>query len=806
MRMSELLNEVRRFELDEGFSPREIKMAIGIASDPRYAKGNMTGAVNAIEKMKRGLSKHPQVAAVLKRQNENLDEMVMKYVLINMQGKVQGYASDKKDALDIAKRTKSTMHPIKKKITDKTLEKMNALAKTPKELQDLGIIDEAVSPAQQAAIAISKKERGEKPKDEKDEGNTFGKELKAARDKGEKTFVVSGKKYNVEDYDVKEEITEKFSDGMIDKLRKAYEPLRGKKIPPGPLMKIFDKIDSNKAGLEQLYKADIPFVSVMAMSRLMLKHNYKATDINKLGKIRKEEFELDEATYRVEVDGGGVETVNARTPNEAEAKALRKMGLRGTKGKTYGPKVKVQKIKEETLDEAMYHHVLKGKVVASGSKSDMMKLVKKNGATIHKGPDSNYVLNSPGAKVGDIKEETLDEEISINELKMNDPKLIKVFDKLKAKDTVKIKSSSTISQGKDFIEYQVKTKNTLRNGVEKITLMLKGNPTGKNRFLYKKDGKVTFAIGDLGASIDDIKEMAYKPGSFKDTRPQEKAAKALADLAKTGGMDKKDFEKARALYVQASDPASREKLKKFIFNLDTEPKEEIMDKIGRNDPKTFLQMYPDAKEGEPLTRTAFKHRSMKSEAYKPVKSNHYDVKIQGVKKKDVNAILKYIKVDGGNYDIEDVDDDQVRGGGMSSTSDGDIFIQGDDAGKLGMEIAKKFRGVKVMGEEVELGEKYDLYHKDFSSAMQHAYDYAKKKMGITVDPKEIDSKVATGPKKPTEGKTNKYRLKGKGGNLQIQVYNKGGSKPFELNMYKEGADPSVSLYADQITLNAIKEK
>ena len=108
MRMSTLLNEVRNFELDEGFSPKEIKMAIGIASDPRYAKGNMTGAVNAIEKMKKGLSKHPQVAAVLKRQNENLDEMVMKYVLINMQNKVQGYASDKKDALDIAKRTKST--------------------------------------------------------------------------------------------------------------------------------------------------------------------------------------------------------------------------------------------------------------------------------------------------------------------------------------------------------------------------------------------------------------------------------------------------------------------------------------------------------------------------------------------------------------------------------------------------------------------------------------------------------------------------------------------------------------------------
>jgi hypothetical protein len=62
-------------ELDEAkFSPKEIKMAIGIASDKRYAGGNMTGAVKAIEKMKKGLSDHPQVMAVLKRQNENIEE------------------------------------------------------------------------------------------------------------------------------------------------------------------------------------------------------------------------------------------------------------------------------------------------------------------------------------------------------------------------------------------------------------------------------------------------------------------------------------------------------------------------------------------------------------------------------------------------------------------------------------------------------------------------------------------------------------------------------------------------------------
>ena len=326
---------------------------------------------------------------------------------------------------------------------------------------------EAVSPAQQAAIAISKKEKGEKPKEE---GNTFGKELKAARDKGEKTFVVSGKKYNVEDYDIDEAKVEPsrivepyrpefgldeistFSRAHIAILKKTFDPMRNKKLGPkgqAKLSKIMDMIGDKKDALIDLFKADIPFVSQSAAAMLITKYNMKGDEINKL----KEEVEID---------------------------------------------------------EAMYHHVLKGKVVASGSKSDMMKLVKKNGATVHKGADSNYILNSPGAKVGDIKEETLDE-------------------------------------------------------------------------------------------------------------------------------------------------------------------------------------------------------------------------------------------------------------------------------------------------------KYDLYHKDFSSAMQHAYDYAKSKMGITVDPKEIDSKVATGPKKPTEGKTNKYMLKGKGGNLQIQVYNKGGSKPFELNMYKE-ENQLISQAAKHITTNTIKGK
>ena len=95
---------------------------------------------------------------------------------------------------------------------------------------------------------------------------------------------------------------------------------------------------------------------------------------------------------------------------------------------------------------------------------------------------------------------------TLAEMKMNDPKLLKVFNKLKPKATVKIKHSSTLEKGKDFIEYIVKSKNTLRNGVEKITLARKDSPTSVKRFLYNRDGKVTFAVGDMAASIDDIKE------------------------------------------------------------------------------------------------------------------------------------------------------------------------------------------------------------------------------------------------------------------------------------------------------------
>jgi len=63
-------NAMEEVDLEEGPSSKEIKMAAGIANDKRYAGGNMTGATNTIEKMRKGLSSHPKVSDALRRANE----------------------------------------------------------------------------------------------------------------------------------------------------------------------------------------------------------------------------------------------------------------------------------------------------------------------------------------------------------------------------------------------------------------------------------------------------------------------------------------------------------------------------------------------------------------------------------------------------------------------------------------------------------------------------------------------------------------------------------------------------------------
>ena len=85
---------------------------------------------------------------------------------------------------------------------------------------------------------------------------------------------------------------------------------------------------------------------------------------------------------------------------------------------------------------------------------------------------------------------------------------LKIFNKLKKGDKIKIKYDSSFAKGKDYTTFVV-TRNMSVVGkakVEKIPLAPEGKTGGMKYYLYNRDGNVSFAMGDMGASIVDMKE------------------------------------------------------------------------------------------------------------------------------------------------------------------------------------------------------------------------------------------------------------------------------------------------------------
>ena len=89
----------------------------------------------------------------------------------------------------------------------------------------------------------------------------------------------------------------------------------------------------------------------------------------------------------------------------------------------------------------------------------------------------------------------------------------------------------------------------------------------------------------------------------------------------------------------------------------------------------------------------------------------------------------------------------------------------------------------------EAKEPHKVYHPSYSSAVQEAEAYANKR-GYEVDEDDWSFRVATGPKKPSKGKTNRFVIsltkKGKPNNStsSMQVYNRGiDGNTYELNCY-----------------------
>jgi hypothetical protein len=81
---------------------------------------------------------------------------------------------------------------------------------------------------------------------------------------------------------------------------------------------------------------------------------------------------------------------------------------------------------------------------------------------------------------------------------------------------------------------------------------------------------------------------------------------------------------------------------------------------------------------------------------------------------------------------------------------------------------------------------YEVYHKSYTSAIEAARAYAEKK-GYEINNDDSFTKIGMGPRKPSEGKTNRFDIElSKDGKvqkkkLQIQVY--GMKNSYELNAY-----------------------
>jgi len=167
-----------------------------------------------------------------------------------------------------------------------------------------------------------------------------------------KTFndIDSANRYLKKNYNklMKEEVEldeGKINPAQIAQLKKAFEPMRGKKISMKngeKLRTILDKVADDKEALLALLKANIPFVSRGAATRLISKHDMKGAEINKLmAAYNMEEVELDENLQRAK-------KLMGPSKNKEQGIELVMKGLKISKQKATQM---VDKILDEELDK-----------------------------------------------------------------------------------------------------------------------------------------------------------------------------------------------------------------------------------------------------------------------------------------------------------------------------------------------------------------------------------------------------------------------------------------------------------------------
>jgi len=545
--MSEALADVR-----EGFSKKEIKMAIGIASDPRYKGGNYTGAFNAIEKIKKGLAKHPQVAAVLKRQNEEIFEKV-KCPHCEGEGcpkcEGKGYMADAVDKED---------EPFLKDLI-KNLRKGSATHS--KQADDL---EKAVKEDGHADVSSAMRQCKTITEDATEiDGKlqTMSPEDNLPTWWTNKLAVASNSMNKMRDYIVNpiQEETE------LDEMKEPFAV-----VDTADGNKVVGTASDEKGAKSIITSAELPPMKIKDKKTLKIMKSKKKQMI---GQPFKEEVELDERKFEPAKSASGYDIFHkdfssamqhatafakkkgqpikkdeidnkvATGPKKPSAGKENSYTLETEKGKMWSVQVYNMGSKFELNMYLTSSHIPEGDILDEGTwavpetpaqKRDLKKLLSKPlplGKEGENASDKMYSIIGDDELFDDLYsagKESPDSDArpiikkAMKRLKIREdswdswrldestkPDHIKVFNSLKRGDKVEINYDSSIA-GDTTKTFVIKTKNKVYKGkVDKVTMYPDGKTGGVKFHLYQYDNRpgVYMAIGDMGASLRDIKKI-----------------------------------------------------------------------------------------------------------------------------------------------------------------------------------------------------------------------------------------------------------------------------------------------------------
>tara|TARA_A200000159_G_scaffold18047_1_gene14702 strand:- start:460 stop:2988 length:2529 start_codon:yes stop_codon:yes gene_type:complete len=337
--------------------------------------------------------------------------------------------------------------------------------------------------------------------------------------------------------ELEEVLGEAFSQQQIDALAQQYAGLADKRISlasANKLRQIFNKIPDS--ALPQLYKANIPFISSMASSRLIQKGwtaaklkqlTNEATEEpvgtvmdkkpeivkkDKTAVTEKEGDDKDKAKEDVAKKQAEVELLKKKMETE-KAKSVDKLTKKQVNPETGEPLLtigvaqkhlrdKAEKEKEK-VDEAVLQgrdYKYDGKTVSISKKN--FKQVSKDFKNATPGQERMVVLDPKSQATISAPVKFTEESVIFEGAEISTSK----FDSMKKGDTITLTYNSVMS-GTTVNKFRVKSKSrSAKYNVDKITMHIDGKPNMSKYYLYKRGGKVSLATGDMAATITQVRE------------------------------------------------------------------------------------------------------------------------------------------------------------------------------------------------------------------------------------------------------------------------------------------------------------